>query len=407
MKDFKLFLRDYKRHYIPILILGAILVLFNKMTNGILFSSRNITNIFFQNSFLLVLAIGMIMVILIGKIDLSVGSQIGFIGAIFSILTIRMNMSVLSGIFLCLIIGAFIGAWQGFCIAYLRVPSFIVTLVHLLIFRWITALLLKGNSEKLDNTFIVITNGFLTGSFLDENKSLEAVVFGLILSLIYVLLEFINFKKKIKNNIEMPPLFMILVKVLLIVSAINIFVIMLSKYKGIPYALVLVAVLIPLYYFAVEKINEAKVVIMSQSAENAVKTRRAHNKLCFWVFVNMGFLSALAGLLFAGRLNAADISAGYGLEVESILVCFIGGASIIRRLGTIRGVIIGVIILGATRNAMSILGLDIIFQDLVFGIVLIMAVVFEIYTKVSIKKLHSQSQNSEFEILGNDENHSC
>jgi putative multiple sugar transport system permease protein len=371
------------RQYGMILALLAIMVFFQIITDGVLFQPLNITNMILQNSYILILAIGMLLVIVAFHIDLSVGSIAAFVGAISAILIVNMKVHFLIAILASLLVGALIGAFQGLWISYVKIPAFIVTLGGMLMFRGFTMVALGGRSlAPFPKEFQLISSGFIPDFFKGNGIHITTVLIGIILSALFVYSEFSNRKTQQKYELEVLPLNFFIVKQLLVVFIINWFTVTLATYEGIPNVLVLLFALIAVYTFITKKTVLGRHIYALGGNEKAaslsgVKTK----KLVFWVFVNMGVMAALSGIVFAARLNAATPKAGTMFELDAIAACFIGGASTSGGKGTIIGAIIGGLFMGVLNNGMSLVGLGIDWQQGIKGAVLLLAVAFDLMTK--------------------------
>ena len=354
----------------------SIMILFEILTQGILLKPLNVTNLILQNSYILILAIGMLLVIVTGNVDLSVGSVAAFIGAISAMFMVNYKMSPIIAIPLCLLIGAIIGAWQGFWMAYIKIPAFIVTLAGMLIFRGLTLVILQGQTiAPFPEAFQTISSGFVPGS-------ITAIIVGVISSLIYIYLQIKNRKRKLKNGFDVEPISLLIIKCSMVIVVVNIFTYWLSAYKGIPTVLVLLAILVLGYSFIANKTVLGRHIYASGGNKNAAELSGVNTKrTLFLVYVNMGILSALAGMVFAGRLNAATPKAGQNFELDAIAACYIGGASAMGGIGTVFGGIIGGLVMGVLNNGMSILGIGVDWQQAIKGFVLLIAVAFDVYTK--------------------------
>ncbi len=384
MNNIKSFIKNNVRQYAMAVALVVIMVLFQFLTEGILFKPLNITNLILQNSYVLILGIGMLLVILTGNVDLSVGSVAAFIGAISAIFMIEMKMPVLPTVLICLVIGALVGAWQGFWIAYVRIPAFIVTLAGMLIFRGFTMTLLNGKTlSPYDKSFQAMANGFFLSDTMKVNGiNMIAVIAGLLLSLLFIFMEYRSLKNKKKYNFETIPLSLTIAKVSVLIIAINLLTFSLASYKGIPIVLILIVGLIVIYTFITQKTIAGRHIYALGGNEKAAKLSGIKTKrVMFWVYVNMGLLAAVSGLIVAGRLNAATPKAGINFELDAIAACFIGGASSSGGIGTIIGAIIGALVMGVLNNGMSIMGVGIDLQQSIKGFVLLSAVAFDVYTK--------------------------
>jgi putative multiple sugar transport system permease protein len=371
------------RQYGMLIALVSIMILFQVLTDGTLLKPLNITNLILQNSYILVLAIGMLLVIVAFHIDLSVGSVAAFIGAISGILMVNMRVSFPAAVIISLLVGALIGAWQGFWIAYVKIPAFIVTLAGMLVFRGLTMVALKGTSvAPFPPAFQKISSGFIPDFFHGKGIHITTLVIGIIFSIIYAAYEIRKRNTQKKYNFEVLSQGFLIAKLVIIIGAINLFTFALAKYKGIPNVLVLLFFLIAIYTFVTSKTVIGRHIYALGGNEKAAKLSGVKTqRMVFWVFVNMGVLAALSGLVFAARLNAATPKAGTGFELDAIAACFIGGASASGGIGTVIGAIIGGLVMGVMNNGMSLIGLGIDWQQAIKGLVLLAAVAFDIYTK--------------------------
>lgn len=371
------------RQYGMIIALVLIMVLFQILTDGILLKPLNITNLILQNSYILVLAIGMLLVIITGHIDLSVGSVAAFVGAISAILVVDMQIPYPIAIVLSLVFGGLVGAWQGFWVAYIRIPSFIVTLAGMLLFRGLTMVVLNGQSiSPFPEGFQRISSGFIPDWFGGGDIHVLTIIIGLILSLVLVFTEWRNRLTQQRYQFSVAPAPLFALKLVGIVAIINLFTYVLAAYEGIPNILVVLFILVVVYTFVMNKTVMGRHIYALGGNEKAAKLSGVKTKrMTFWVFVNMGVLAALSGLLFAARLNAATPKAGVNFELDAIAAVFIGGASATGGIGTVIGAIIGGLVMGVMNNGMSLVGLGIDWQQGIKGLVLLLAVAFDIYNK--------------------------
>ncbi|MEF2966433.1 multiple monosaccharide ABC transporter permease [Paenibacillus sp. M1] len=371
------------RQYGMIIALVFITVLFQILTDGILLKPLNITNLILQNSYILVLAIGMVLVIITGHIDLSVGSIAAFIGALAAIMMVEMQMPPFLAVILCLLIGALIGAWQGFWVAYVKIPAFIVTLAGMLLFRGLTMIVLGGQSiAPFPKSFQKISSGFVPDWFGGGSIHVLTIVLGIVLSLLVIWQEWRERSTQVKYRFEVAPIWIFIAKIACLVAVINLLTFVLATYNGFPNILVILFVLVVIYSFVMNRMIAGRHIYALGGNEKAaqlsgVKTKR----VSFWVFVNMGALAALSGLIFAARLNSATPKAGTNFELDAIAACFIGGASASGGIGTVFGAIIGGLVMGVMNNGMSLIGLGVDWQQGIKGLVLLLAVAFDIYNK--------------------------
>ncbi|MDQ0193194.1 multiple monosaccharide ABC transporter permease [Paenibacillus wynnii] len=371
------------RQYGMIIALIFISIFFQILTDGILLKPLNVTNLILQNSYILVLAIGMVLVIITGHIDLSVGSVAAFIGAFSAIMMVDMQMNPVLAVILSLLMGALVGAWQGFWVAYIKIPAFIVTLAGMLLFRGLTMIVLNGQSiAPFPKSFQKISSGFIPDLFNGSTMHVLTLVIGVLLSTLVVYQEFKTRKIQAKYGFEQSSVWLSFAKSAALVLVINAFTFVLAQYNGIPNILVILLVLIAIYSFVMNRMTMGRHIYALGGNEKAaglsgVKTKR----VTFWVFVNMGVLAALSGLVFAARLNSATPKAGTNFELDAIAACFIGGASASGGIGTVIGAIIGGLVMGVMNNGMSLVGLGVDWQQGIKGLVLLLAVGFDIYNK--------------------------
>ncbi len=379
-------LKSNIRQYAMLIALILIMAFFQIATGGILLMPMNVTNLVLQNSYVLILAIGMTLCILTGgNIDLSVGSVCAFVAAIVGHLVINLKMDITLAIIIGLLIGAIIGIWQGFWIAYVRIPAFIVTLGGMLLFRGLTTTMLKGLTlSPFPESFQMISSGFVPNFLSNINSKLNLVPFAvsIICSVLLVILQIKKRTDKLKNDMETTPISLFLVQLLLILFAINLFAYWLAAYKGIPVILIILGVLILGYHFFTTKTVPGRFIYAVGGNEKAAKLSGINtNKVFFFVYLNMAVLSAVGGVAFASRTNSAFPLLGTNFEMDAIAACFIGGASTTGGIGTIIGAIIGALVMGVLNNGMSIMGVGSDWQQTIKGFVLLMAVAFDIISK--------------------------
>lgn len=383
MNNIKFLVSENIRKFGMIIALIGIAILFQILTNGILLTPLNITNIIMQNSYVIILAIGMMLIIITGEIDLSVGSVAAFIGAIAGILLVTYDVPVYMAIILCLLLGALIGAWQGFWVAYMNIPSFIVTLAGMLIFRGLTLVVLDGKTiAPFPDSFRSFSSSFLPDWLNGDTYNILALIVGLLFSILFVINELRLRKTDIKYDLKRVSLPLFILKLLVFVTIFNGFTFVLSQYAGIPYVLIILVLLALGYTFVMNKTVLGRRIYAVGGNVNAaqlsgIKTK----KMKFWVFINMGVMAALAGLIFAGRLNAATPQAGNLFELDAIAATVIGGASFTGGVGTVYGAVIGALVMGILNNGMSLMGIGIDWQQAIKGLVLLGAVAFDVLNK--------------------------
>jgi putative multiple sugar transport system permease protein len=383
MNTLKKLISNNVRQFGMVIALVVIAILFQFLTGGVLLTPLNITNIIMQNSYIILLAFGMLIVIITGEIDLSVGSVVAFVGAISGILLVNQDLPVIVGILLSLLIGAVIGAFNGFWVAYVRIPAFIVTLASMLIFRGLTLVALNGQTiAPFPDSFRSLSTAFIPDIFNGGDLHILTILVGALLTVVYIIFEYRNRQNDKKYNVVTSSNSLFIAKLVIAAVIINTFTFVLAQYEGIAIVLVLIFFIYLIYASMMNKTVLGRHIYAVGGNENAAKLSGINsNKVKFWVFVNMGVLAALAGLIFAGRLNAATPQAGTGFELDAIAAAVIGGASMTGGVGTVFGAVIGALVMGILNNGMSIMGIGIDWQQAIKGLVLLAAVTFDILYK--------------------------
>jgi putative multiple sugar transport system permease protein len=377
------FLMSHVRQSGMVVALVAIVLLFQVWTDGILLKPLNVTNIIQQNGYILVLAIGMVIVIISGHIDLSVGSIAGFIGAMSGVLMVRNDMPWVVAVGVCVGMGALIGAWQGFWIAYVGIPSFIVTLAGMLVFRGATQYLLEGQSiAPLPHGLEQVSSGFLPELGVDAVYHWPTVILGVVIIVAALVVQVRRRRSQRRYGQEVSRTTIFAAKCAGIVAALAAMTLLLASYRGVPIVGIILVVLTIVYAFVMRNTVVGRQVYAVGGNSSAAKLSGIRNqRVTLLVFVNMGVLAAVAGLLFAARLNSATPQAGVNFELEAIAAAFIGGASSSGGVGTVFGAIVGGLVLGVLNNGMSILGIGSDVQQVIKGLVLLAAVGFDVYNK--------------------------
>ena len=378
------FMRRHMREYGILIALIAIMGFFQIATGGVLLRPVNLTNIVLQNSYIVIMAVGMLLVIVAGHIDLSVGSVMGFIGAVAAVLMVQYGFDFLTAAIISLCVGAAIGAAQGFWIAYYRIPSFIVTLAGMLVFFGLSLGLLQGRSlGPFPREFQMLASGFipdLLGG--DSGLNLFSLALGVVTALVLFWLASRSRSQAQKYGHMDEPFAFFFAKQAVIAIAIIYLSWLMAAFRGLPNVLIVMALLIGVYSFITTKTTLGRRIYALGGNENAARLSGINTQwLTFLTFVNMGVLAALAGLVFAARLNTATPKAGLGFELDVIAAVFIGGASMSGGIGTVVGAVVGAFIMGVMNNGMSILGVGIDWQQVIKGLVLLAAVIFDVYNK--------------------------
>lgn len=361
----------------------AIVALFSVLTGGTLLGPANLTNLVLQYSYILILAIGMVIIIIGGHIDLSVGSVVALTGAVAAVIVIREDMPWWVGVLAAIGTGLVVGAWQGFWVAYVGIPAFIVTLAGMLLFRGLTLQVLNNISlSPFPSEYSQIASGFLNGLLGGYGYDTFTLVIFAIGILGFAYNSWRNRRARIayKQAVEAGPLFVL--KLVVIAAVVMWFAYQLATSRGLPLVLIILAVLVLGYTLVTKHSVFGRHVYaiggnLAAAQLSGVRVKRVN----FWMFVNMGFLSAIAGIVFSARSSAAQPAAGNALELDAIAACFIGGAAVTGGIGTVTGAMVGGLIMAVMSNGMSLMGIDQSVQQVVKGIVLLLAVAFDVWNK--------------------------
>jgi ABC-type xylose transport system, permease component len=367
-----------------IIALVLVTLFFTWRTGGNMLLPQNVFNLIAQNAYVFILATGMLLCILTGgNIDLSVGSIIGFVGAIGGTMMVTWKTNIWLAIIVMLISGTLIGAWQGLWIAYVRIPPFIVTLAGMLIFRGLGNVILQGKTlAPMPENYIAMFNQFVPDFFNGEGFNITCMLVGVIATVIYIVMTLLGRRSKAKKGYEVPAMGGVIAKVTVVSIVILAFMFRLAQYKGIPNVLIWITVVVLIYNYITSRTRTGRYFYAVGGNEKAAELSGINtNKVYFLAYTNMGFLSALATLVVIARLNSANPTAGTNYEMDAIGSCFIGGASAYGGIGTVPGVIVGAILMGVINLGMFIMGVDANYQRVVKGSVLLLAVIFDVVSK--------------------------
>ena len=366
-----------------------IVLLFTVLTGGDMLAPQNISNIIVQNSYILVLAIGMILIIIAGHIDLSVGSVVAATGAVAAVLMVEHDVPWPLALLVTLVVGGLIGAWQGYWVAYFGIPAFIVTLAGMLLFRAVTLSILgnRGISPFPDEVR-TLSNGFTDGYLGNVGlgvlggADLVSLLVGLTSVAVFVVVQLRARAGRRSYGQAVDPLPLFIGKMVVAGAAVMFVIVQLARFRNLPWVLVLLAALVIGYSLLTNRaVFGRQIYAVGGNLQAAMLSGVRVKSVVFWLFVNMGVLSALAGIIFAGRLNQANPTAGNSFELDAIAAAFIGGAAVQGGVGKVIGAITGGLIMGVINNGMSLIGADPEQVMLVKGAVLLAAVAFDVWTK--------------------------
>lgn len=376
--------KQLMKKYTMVIALVVVFALFAFLTEGRLLYAQNMSNLFLQNSYVLVLACGMLLCILTGgNVDLSVGSTVCLVGALAAQLLDKAGMNAILVIVISLIVGAIIGAWQGFWIGYVHIPPFICTLSGMFLFRGLGRVILQSKTVPIKNKqFLNIFASYIQVPGLDnpdERKYWSALIVGIVVAAILLISVFTSRASKAKKGYSVGALAPELGKMAIIAALVVFYSWKLTNYKGIPVMLLWVLAVVFIYAFITSKTAFGRYFYAVGGNEKATKLSGIDTrKVYFAAYMSMSFLAGLSGLLMAARIASVNGDTGTSFEMDAIGSCFIGGASAYGGSGTVAGICIGAIFLGVINQGMSIIGLDNNWQYIVKGSVLLIAVIFDV-----------------------------
>lgn len=384
-KNKKLVNMDLKQYGMFLILIG-IFILFAITTKGANAKPVNINNLIMQNGYVVILAIGMLLCVLTGNIDLGVGSVVAVTGSIAGIIMIDYKMNMWIAILAAIVVGLLTGLFAGFFIAYLNIPPFVVTLATMLMGRGLTYTLLQAQTKgPFDASYNFIGAGFLPTimvPFGDGTLDLVSIIAAVVASIGLILSEFRSYATKKKYNFAVNPVWQIVLKLAIMLFIIWFFFYKLARNNGLPFVLLIMVVLIAIYGFITSKtVAGRQIYALGGNRKAANLSGIDTNKVFFWVYVNMGLLSSIAGIVLAARNGSATPKAGDGFEMDAIASCYIGGAAVAGGAGTIVGAVVGAFIMGILNNGMSLMGFTTDVQKIFKGMVLLLAVTLDVLSK--------------------------
>jgi putative multiple sugar transport system permease protein len=393
METFLILLKKNIRQYGMVIALAVAMIFFGALTDGTFFRPVNLTNLVLQNSYVLILAVGMLLCTLTGNVDLSVGSIVCFVGAICGVMIVDMQLNPYLTIVVALVIGALIGMWQGFWIAFVHVPPFIATLAGMLVFRGLGQVIMQGQTKApFPREFQVIASGYIPDPFggLSVGGStlhLLSIFIGLLIIVFIIIAEIRKRNKQKEYHFDLLPQGIWCAKVIAISVVLFAFTLVFALYRGFPNILVVLGVLIVGYQFmASHTVQGRHIYALGGNIKAAKLTGIKTEWVMFWIYTNMAVLAAVAAMVFAARLNAATPKAGQSFEMDAIAACYVGGSAVSGGVGTIIGAVVGGFFIGVLNNGMSLMGVSTDWQQAIKGFVLLAAVAFDLYSKARSSK---------------------
>lgn len=374
------------KQYGMVLVLIAVYIIFAIMTKGANLSPTNVNNLIMQNGYVVILAVGMLLCVLTGNVDLGVGSIVALCGAVVGIVLADYQMNMWIAILAALVVGLLVGLFDGFFIANMGIPPFIVTLATMLMGRGLTYTVLQAQTKgPFNDDFKYIGSGFLPTikiPFGNGTLDLICIVVAGVVTAGIIMAELNSIKTKKKYGFALNPAWQVIVKNVVIIFIVWFFFYKLARYNGIPFQLVILAVIVGCYHFLTSKtVSGRQIYAMGGNAKAAKLSGINTEKVFFWVYANMAILSAVAGIVLSARNGSATPKAGDGFEMDAIASCYIGGAATAGGIGTIIGAVVGAFIMGILNNGMSLFGFSTDIQKIVKGAVLLGAVTVDLVSK--------------------------
>jgi putative multiple sugar transport system permease protein len=388
IKEVQSLLKKNIREYGMYIALAVIMLVFSVQTDGLFMSSRNISNLINQTGYIAVLAIGMTLVLVIRHIDLSVGFVAGLLGAVTAIMLTKMGAPLFLTIPAILVIGLIIGVFNGFLVAKMNIPSFVVSLAGMLFFRGALLQVTEGTGTIIikDDIFNAIGNGYIPDIVSSGQYHILTLIFGVFAIGYFIWNEMKVRRNKLKYNFEVVSSKILILKILLVSSVIAYITWILAGYNGLSWTLVIVLLVAVIYNFITTKTVIGRHIYAVGGNPEAAKLSGINvKKITYFVFGSMSMLAALAGILYTSRLQSATTTAGTAFELDAIAAAYVGGVSAAGGVGKITGSIIGALVMASLTSGMNLIGVGISYQYMIRGVVLVLAVIFDVYTRKKSK----------------------
>lgn len=384
MNTMTTYLSRHLREYGMMAALVIILITFQFFTDGRLLIPNNVASLVQQNAYVFILAIGMVMVIVAGHIDLSVGSVVAFVGGVIGVLMVNWGLPWLLVVVIAIGIGALVGCWQGFWVAYVGIPAFIVTLAGMLIFRGLAIVIAGTTISGFPDAFNQISMGSLP-NFLGfaANLDMVTVLIGAIAIVGLIFSQFRTRRRQVREELTTEPVPALIIKLVVLTAFIGYITYLLANSAGgTPIVLVIVGLLVVIYTFVMNKtVFGRHIYARGGNLQAAILSGVNTKRVDFMIFVNIGMLAGIAAVVTTARAGSAVASAGEMFELDAIAAAFIGGTAVTGGIGKVSGAIIGALIMGVLNMGLSIMGVDAAWQQTIKGLVLLAAVAFDIINK--------------------------
>ena len=377
-------LRDNIKTYMMYIALVVIMLVFQIWSGGKFFKASNISNLFNQAAYVGILAIGMTLILILKHIDLSVGFVAGFGGAVAAILMQQYGINQWIAVVLVVLLGAVIGLYQGTLVMRVGVPAFVTTLAGMFIFRGLLSLSLakSGTIVVTQPGFIALCQGFIPDITKNENFHMLTMLIGVLAVAAVVWSQFRKRHTRQRYNFEVVS-FPIFVGGLVLASAVILLIFYtLAEYKGLPWSSVIVAVILAIYTFMLDKTKLGRYIYGIGGNDQAAELSGVDvKKVTIFAFISMSALAALSGIMYTSRLSSAAPAAGVGFELDAIASSYIGGTAVSGGVGKVTNAIIGTFVIMSLTNGMNLMSVDISYQYIVKGIIFIIAVAFDVRTR--------------------------
>ena len=370
------------KQYGMFIVLIAVFIIFALMTGGKNLSPANINNLIMQNSYVVILATGMLLCVLTGNVDLGVGSVVALCGSVVGVLIIDSHVPAAVAIIAAILVGLLCGMFAGFFISVMGVPPFIVTLATMLMGRGATYTILKAQTKgPFDASYNFIGAGFLP-KIAVGNFDLLCLIIAIVATVFIIFGEIKSIATKKKYGFAENPFYQIVIKDAVFIFLVWFVLIKLGQYSGFPFVLVIMACIVGIYSFITSKtVAGRQIYALGGNRKAAQLSGIKTDRVFFWVYTNMGFLAGVAGVVLSARNGSATPKAGDGFEMDAIASCYLGGAAVAGGAGTIFGAVIGAFIMGILNNGMSLYGWSTDIQKIVKGAVLLVAVTADLMSK--------------------------
>lgn len=377
-------LKSRVRDYAMFIALAVIFIIFAFYTGGSFLSPRNLTNLINQTGYIAVMAVAMTLVLIIREIDLAIGYVAGFLGAVAAIMMVRMGISMWITIPVVLAFGIVIGLLEGTIICKTGVPAFVTTLAFQFIFRGLLSLSTSksGTIPISVESFNAISNGYVPSIGSVFGMDLLSLLVGVVAIVVLIISQIRSRRNMLKYDFQVVSRPIFVIKLVFMAVMIGAVAVILSMYRGLPWTIVVVAVVVMVYHFMMTKTRLGRHIYgVGGNPEAAALAGINVNKIRLFVFGSMGMMTALGGIMFASRLQSASTTAGSGFELDAIASCYIAGTSTSGGIGKVTNSIIGALVIMSLTNGLNLMGVGIAYQYVIKGIIFILAVAFDVLNR--------------------------